>query len=110
MVFVCPNIHCGQVFPTSVGVSNHVRSRKCRDAKAKAAASAKRHSVENEQELADPSLARSTGKRRRVEESVNPRHVGESAQPQEPGPSSNQADTGNLAALEVDLSFHRIKL
>jgi hypothetical protein len=108
MVFVCPNIHCGQVFPSPVGVSNHVRSRKCKDAKAKAAASAKRHGLENEEELADPRLARSTGKRRRIEESANPGRADENVQPQEPGPSSNQPE--NLTVPEVALSFDRVKL
>ena len=54
MVFLCPNIHCGKVFKTGVGVSNHVRSRKCKGANAEAAVSAKRRHLENEEILEKP--------------------------------------------------------
>jgi len=92
MVFVCPNIHCGKVFPTVRAVSNHARSRKCRDAKAEAATSTKRRCPENEQESANPQ-AQTMDKRRRLE---NESDSGEGADNQPEG----------FAILEVSILFH----
>ena len=67
MVFLCPNIYCGQLFNTAKALSNHTRSQKCQNAKAEA----KRHR-ENDQELGNyPSP--SAGKQRRIE---NERELG----------------------------------
>ena len=84
MVSVCPNTHCGQVFPTAVGLSNHIRSRKCKGAKA--AASAKRRRLENEQQLANPQV-------QSTDENV-----------QEQEQSHNQPE--NFAVPEVTIRFH----
>jgi hypothetical protein len=90
MVIICPNIHCGQQFKTAHGLSNHVRSQKCKRAKEEAAAAAQaKRRLTNEQELANAP----SNKRRHSEHE------------QEIGEGSHDAPE-NIAIIEVTIRFH----